>query len=318
VCGAGGNSPKIDHMGSHDFSTNFGEPNAAGFRLVSAEKSGRPQKIAVVGASLIVTDVQNGTVLTGNAVAGTTLKAINDINGVKYVIRFSDTGTANYYGQPGGATKISMTYLIEWAVDGKPNPEWENICESPPLDTGGNMNRFHVVVFEGDRIVAAQKSVSKLPELQWFNVGCAGHALAKLHLNGYTYGAQKQTLTDLVASRFVSTWQERQAFVRMITADYCGTGNANTIADQPLGYGDARHYRAWPTSKLESRWDENGATCLNKPRIDANPSAEGIAFFQKHILADIKAECLAVGKVLPACPGTSATPFSELWISTNP
>jgi hypothetical protein len=94
----------------------------------------------------------------------------------------------------------------------------------------------------------------------WVTVACRGHALAKMKMLGYdpsdTYG---------------SKWEQRQATLKMLTADYCGTGDSFTQVGQPVDWRDAKkHFPIDGTedkSKLEAKWTLDGATCLTKPRL---------------------------------------------------
>jgi hypothetical protein len=154
------------------------------------------------------------------------------------------------------------------------------------------MNSFQSVVFENDHIDAAKKTVKLRPEKSWWNIGCAGHALAKLHLTGHTSGAQ-------ALHGFHTDQKLRQTTLKMITADYCGTGLAFTVAGQPLGWMDKPSWNDYApgfTGKRESEWTEKGASCINTPRVHANVTPLGAATFAT-LEDSIKEEC---GWVRPA------------------
>lgn len=90
-------------------------------------------------------------------------------------------------------------------------------------------------------------------------MSCRGHAVAKLKFLGHDPN-----------DGYGSSVEARQAALKMLTADYCGDGQANTSVGHPLNFTDDLglfdpHYFA-PASDMEARWDENGAVCLNEPR----------------------------------------------------
>jgi hypothetical protein len=319
MCGAGDNSPEIDHMGLHELNVD-GLANAEGFAITSVVNSGTEYKLLVDRAELKLTHPTTGTVLvSGNAVVGTEI-TVKHAGGTMYKLRVDGKGSADYWGKPGGAVKTTVTYFINWiqtagGSGGGGTYEWKNICSNPPSDTGGAgaMNSFHVVLFESDRINARKKTVyAQNP--RWFNIGCAKHALAKLHLVGHTQAAQNQTAAD--ATRFVTTLRERQTFLKMITADYCGVGDAFTVAGQPLEYADAKGWLKLqnPAIALEARWNENGAVCLNVPRIDKNPTPSGIAEFGGKVEQEIAATC----RRPPPCTGAATDFQKQPWVSANP
>jgi hypothetical protein len=78
---------------------------------------------------------------------------------------------------------------------------------------------------------------------------------------------------------YYTTIAERQAMLKMFTADYCGAGRSFTVDGQDLHYGDANHwYPGTPsldhsggvipsgTGSVEALWDDKGAVCLDEPR----------------------------------------------------
>jgi hypothetical protein len=175
------------------------------------------------------------------------------------------------------------------------------------------MSRFHVVLFEGDRISAEQKRVYAVDN-HWFNIGCASDALSKQHLDGHTQGAMN------AAAQFSTTLDERTAHLKMLAADYCGAGIPLTMAGQSLNWRDDRGWFNYVSSApvLEARWSADGATCLNQPRVAAHPIPGSTAFFPDIELA-INNACSAAGKSRPpACDGTANDFLGAHLLSANP
>jgi hypothetical protein len=88
-------------------------------------------------------------------------------------------------------------------------------------------------------------------KLEWNHLACVADALAKRTLHG-------QLTSDKARSR---------AVLRMWTADYCG-GRPFTVRGKLIDFNNTAGL------ETESQWDENGATCLNKPRIVMDKGVE--------------------------------------------
>jgi len=102
---------------------------------------------------------------------------------------------------------------------------------------------------------------------RWFTLACAGSAAAKLRL--MNYGPQ----SDFNNTGNPASVSSRQAALKMVTADYCGTGTSYTQNGTPLQYEDAPGTVAveGTPGDVESVWTEDGALCLDTTRI-ANTS----------------------------------------------
>jgi hypothetical protein len=324
------NSPEIDHRGMHDLDLTGMVANDNGFRIASYSKNGIQYRPVVDKATLTGRDLKTGAIvlqgrgMTPNSLIGSRFVVVNAKFSTEYVIQIDDVGEVEYQAKPGGHVMTTPTYFVNWTVSRNGEQQgatWKNICRSPPtdnVDTFG-MNRFHVVLFEGDRISAPNKNVYAVDN-RWFNIGCASHALAKQHLFGHTQGAMD------TSPEFTTTLPERTAHLKMLAADYCGQGVALTMAGQPLNWRDHRGWfpysaaRAMPpyTPALEARWSADGATCLNMPRVAAHPTAESAMYFPNIELA-IKDACTAAGKVRPpSCPPSANDFFGFHILSANP
>lgn len=133
----------------------------------------------------------------------------------------------------------------------------------------------------------------------WFNIACYGNALYKMKFTGY------DPQPSLGSTRFTAP-EDRQATLKILTADFCGTGTSFTETGTPLYWINAEGWSenaAPPDSISEALWDENGALCLDMPRLGADT------------MQDIIDECASIGKVLPACADYDG-PY--LWATYNP
>lgn len=130
--------------------------------------------------------------------------------------------------------------------------------------------RIHsALVYEGDHFDAWSRTVSP-PVPGTFNLACAGTAMAKMHLLRHT-AASNYIPRPAVSNPYPTTIEERIAMLKMITADYCGTGQSFTVDGQPLRWHDNT---GWPQrdlnlgemASIEAIWGREGAWCLNTPR----------------------------------------------------
>lgn len=122
----------------------------------------------------------------------------------------------------------------------------------------------------------------------WFNFTCSGNSLYKMKMMGYDPNSTSN-------NPFATNWQQRQATIKMLTADYCGTGKAFTEDGTSLYW---RNQAGWSDNgvpagvRIEARWSASGAVCLDEPRL-------GMSQMQA-----IQDECASVGKKLPPCAGS--------------
>jgi hypothetical protein len=98
---------------------------------------------------------------------------------------------------------------------------------------------------------------------RWLTIACAGSAAAKLRLLGY--GPQ----SDFDGEGNPASVDQRQATLKMITADYCGDGHSYTANGTPLQWENAEGTVQPPgaTGPREAVWSADGALCLDHPRI---------------------------------------------------
>ncbi|MBL9100140.1 MAG: hypothetical protein JNL82_04225 [Myxococcales bacterium] len=108
-------------------------------------------------------------------------------------------------------------------------------------------------------------------------IACVGEAAAKMKLLDFHPAGTRG-----------ATVAQRQATLRMITADYCGTGQSFTATGTPVAWRDADGRVTPPFGEdvMEALWDEHGAICLDTPRVVARgdvdavcslPTCEGMA-----------------------------------------
>lgn len=173
------------------------------------------------------------------------------------------------------------------------------------------------IVFEGDHYDAGAKTVTDSSSTTRFRLACVGTAPAKLHLMRHTRAGgwtQNEEVEPGGLPSFYTPVASRQAMLKMFTADYCGTGRSFTVDGRPLKYGDKnRWYPGTPTllsqgellpgdGVLEALWDENGALCLEEPRLAFPPSTQTTPPIEPVSRPDVEQEC-AGRHDLPRCTG---------------
>jgi len=182
-------------------------------------------------------------------------------------------------GLPVPVTILSHEKVSSWA-EGRPAisayrlvyPELfellgvRNVCSGGLLDPVASL----ATVLGGERYDEASKTVLA-GQPRWFTLACAGSAAAKMKLLGY--GPQSSATTPA----------QRQATLKMITADYCGDGESHTENGTALYWANQDGSVAPPggaaLGEVEAVWTEHGALCLEATRLAG----------------------VAVGCALPAC-----------------
>lgn len=307
ICGS--NSPVIDGLGFHELNLD-GAFDSDGFRLGYVEVNEIPTaKLTVVNGVIGFATLGTGQPFYPGP--GDDVQIQIFYKTVEYRMRIFKTNPHTpFWATLGGANPGFTSYIIQWNQPSA-NRDWAYLCQhtdAPDLD------QYYATVFEGERIVADTKRIASYNP-RWFNIGCAGSTQAKLQLTGHTQAAERQG--------FSTTLPERQTMIKMLSGDYCGTGKPFTVAGQPLHWTDDHGTMHLPLSQeetLEAEWGPDGAVCLKKPRVLANPTPLDVEVFgndngqidQAMFLTSIADEC---GRTLPPC---TAAPSSQHLASYNP
>lgn len=287
VCGS--NSPKIEVQGFHELNV-AGRPNAEQMRILSTTLGSQRVNVVVENGQLYAS-VGGRRRVTGQSLVGLriALEAVVKDQRRKYLLEIEEVRELAY---PVGARGTTGAYVVKYTdSDG----HRQNLCgyrpggsnpdlPSLPWDEGFGQRPTEALFFEGDRIDTSAMTIGGY-DPQWFNIGCAGHALAKLHLTRHT--------TPSEADRHGHPHDQRQATLKMFVADYCGDGTAFTVPGQPLTWRDAQSvvpFFAAPTT-IEARWKASGATCLGEPRLRYPATEEGRTKFPQGVYAAIQASC---------------------------
>jgi hypothetical protein len=260
----------------HELNVDSGRANDAGVRLqgMQAPPSGgvrRPLTVAVHRHFLEGHD--DPGVVSGAGLRGARL-VLAKAGGGGYLLEVQDVGTTFFWVDPDAGDPIptyNLGYRVLDAAEGTP---FRPVCD--PAIGGG-----FAIVFQGDRYDAATKTVSAAPAVgsYWFNLACLGAVLSKMHLTRHTEAGSDVSHTTTLA--------ERQAFLKMITADYSGSGRSFTANGVPVQYLTARGWhitghgpdvaQSLPnptTESIDAVWNEDGAVCVSLPRRSCGPQSE--------------------------------------------
>jgi hypothetical protein len=292
ACGV--NDPGIDAHGFHSVSKS-GWPNEKGFKLVDFKKDGLSYQLDVVDGYL--TGSRMPMVLAGQALVGARL--ILEASGESWEVRIARVGSMEF---PVGDPDPIETYVLQYTATG--GSEWRNLCGmgagvvDPGPDAMG-MKPAESILYSGDRLDLGSKTVAVDADHDWFNFGCAGHVVSKLHLT-------RNTLASTSAVPGPVSFPGRQATLKMLTADYCGDGTAFTVAGQRLVWQGGQVQYLEPPVTMEASWSEYGARCLNIPRMAVPTTSAGSLAFP-----DIWGAILARCQPQPCWESLTVTPAAN-------
>lgn len=343
--GCGSNGPWLgENIRFHELDKAH-KPNSAGVKFLEFhDRDGRALELRVNGDRLqgVREEVRGLTVLEGprliNAVLLLQFDAPPPPPGQNpppptfYEVTIKDVDYTGFWtGTPAAVPIYKFEYKKAGSYD---NPQL--VCDASLNEDSPAFSGL-ALIFRGDRYDMLHRTIIDTgPDLTWFNIGCLGTAVAKLHLLRHTL-AGLESSTDVPVPR-------RQAMLKMLSADYCGTGRPFTEQGVPLLYAfDQRWARvqsapfepwpAWPsgpppwppdagppslldssppapsgpqlspvTTPLDAVWDRDGAVCLNTARLEHADPAH-LERLSPNIRVDIDNECeVSRHTVLKPCP----------------
>jgi ADYC domain len=271
-CGIWGCASNAATM-AHELDASSQHANDVGLTFVSfiaPGPGGDALRVDVVGDELRGVRLRDQTILTGDALLGAVM-TVKDQQGARSQIRLDAEGVTDYWPVPTpGKTK---TYVFQYREEHA--SDWRNLCSDPIPPKGEDppawthepdwawVGRPIAVVFSGDRYDNKLLTVSTGNIGRWFNIACAGSAVAKMHLLRYT------TASGQAAP--VPSDSQRTAVLKMITDDICGTGHSFTVDGEAVLYDDWLNHHGYAFGRgtersAEAIWTERGAACLWEPR----------------------------------------------------
>lgn len=264
---------------------NIAGPNRSGLKIQrSMLEDGTPLQFYVERHNLKAID-PSGNIYSDIQLRGATIQLRYDERGAEYELKITNVVGKGLQFWAGPPEDVPYYEIMARRTDGPQIDQFEYICQSNFVtsDPTWAANVEHAaLVFQGDVYDPVTKMVTEVPD--WdprFNLACANTAPAKMHLTRHTRAGSVDNNNQEV---YWTDVLQRQAMLRMFTADYCGGGTSYTVDGQPLAYADDRtEFPRWSgATQLEALWDYRGAICLNTPRRGAavrdavNQSCPGI------------------------------------------
>jgi hypothetical protein len=243
------------------------EVNDAGIKMLGFRLEGIDMRVQVLGDELFAIDTSTATRFSGGQLVGGILKLQSTATGEYFDVAISDVGQTAFWVDP---SRPVPTYTFKYRLGQRPPqyPElgdregFTELCAGQNLDPESQQMPDHqlALVFGHDRYDARAKTVALTGGECWINIACAGSAVAKMHLLRHTEaGSDAKHTTDVA---------QRQAMLKTITDDICGTGRTFTQDGEDVYYEDVRAWHPLPAKlgRVEAVWDQNGAVCLDEPR----------------------------------------------------
>ncbi len=248
-------------------------PNEQGLSIVEArDEGGTPLAIDVHNSTLSGASLLNGA--KKDAASNWALYLGPPSNAASYPPKYRLTITGVHYiefwTQPSGQFPV---YTFN-AISLDDNCELE-LCKPGISDDNGFPGiSGTAVIFRGDLYDDRTYTVTTDPDSDVFNIACLGTTISKLHLLRHT-SASQPTPSDPAT---VPTVAQRQAILKLLTADYCGIGHPFTVDGTPikLGFDNSLYpltkksnYDLTSAKSIDALWSTNGngATCISTPRL---------------------------------------------------
>lgn len=226
-----------------------GAANSAGMQLLQvipapAAAAGGFVDFAVAGDAFVLRNGK-GKALKGAGLVGTELLLGHD------GVPFASVRIASHSKVPRWAegSPDADAYGLVYVIDGVER----NVCTGSELDNP----RVSTALILGDETYDLEAKRVRPGATRWFSIACAGSAAAKMSLLGYGPQSSKTSA------------QQRQATLKMITADYCGGGHSYTKDGTAVLWEniDGTVELTAEPDLIESVWTSSGARCLDATRI---------------------------------------------------
>lgn len=260
------NSPVVGGLKFWELDASGAQSNSAGIRLAAVAKDGNLLTLDFTGALVPghgawpVASGPGGS-YQGAGLVNAVLRLATPSGFVPVTISaFKQVG---YYDEDPNALGTLNRIAVFQLTYPKPGVAGVrlNLCPHETVDDFGLAGTW-AVLSRGDRFDNTDISIkaSGLAVGSWFNVSCAGDAIAKL-LRIRHAGAAENALHS-------TTKAQRQAALNMFTARYCpGSRHLYTSVGTPLHWADAAGWAPpMDLSQPEAIWTESGALCLTQPR----------------------------------------------------
>ena len=268
--GCGTNSPILGPFNMYELNENG--PNLDGITITDLILNGQSYRVDVQGARLVAIPLSGTGTLSGTRLIGARIRLSTSAGpAVIHIENVTPRGQLFWRGPVG----YVETYELKYTGAGMPNFGGPiPLCLTAPSTASGEgpqwAQPYEAILYTGDRYNSIAKTVtasSYAASGNYFNIACAGGALAKLHLNRYT--------TASSVSGYTSTAATRQAMLKMYTGDVCGSGVAYTMQGTSLKWTNAagQSSSGGGTTSNEAMWTAAGASCIQTHRLHNTPNS---------------------------------------------
>ncbi|WAS95733.1 ADYC domain-containing protein [Nannocystis punicea] len=284
------NSPEIDDAPFPELSLS-GVPNSAGVSLVGLRGPGNViHPLRTNGRDeLVVYDEDETTILYHGA----------DLNGWELVLEKDGVQVSGWISNYNGNAPAwndegrPLTTYVIWFLEPGTNIT-KNVCP----ETVDWPTAPVVTLIVGETYDRVGKQVD-LIDGDWVTFACSGQAAYKTKALGYEQG---EPFGDTMVP---ATRDQQTATLKMITADYCGTGHSFTAQGKAIQWANTAGTVTIPfgtvLGNFEAVWDHNGAICIDIPRLASR--------------AEIEAEC--PGQI-PDCADIDWENTPHEWVTWTP
>jgi len=256
-CGLGNSNSAHVNLFPIDHLSLGGEANSAGVVLqgVQPPNGKKIYQLRTIGDELSAWDPDLGTVATGAALVGWTIKLYETGHGDELEVHILgyDPAIALEYDPGNTISGYAFGY-----IDPETPSEIHSVCPA----SYAYADAIAATVIRGELFY---DNGAVVVNNEWITIACFGNAVAKTKLFGY--GPQQH----VPGTQSPATPGEQTATIRMITADYCGDGTSFTVDGTPLDWKNASGGVS-PTgntsfANLEALWTKGGAICIKEPRL---------------------------------------------------
>jgi len=259
------NGPGLNGSGTNGSGTNGSGTNGSGTNGSGTNGT------AVTGLWLNGSEmyaVVSGQTLTGTAVVGIefhySYQAPATSAPFLFTVRIDSAGLDSTAKIPVGQPNDVWMYNMIWRQDSvTPAPAWQSLCTSEV----GAPDQALMLSNRWDPVTA-----NRIDQPTFITFACRDFALGKCARLGYRPWAKGTTCTGAGSQRKctdIALTDHHQSCVRMMRADYCGTGKSYTVNGTLI---DIYDYLNPPIQvpethwDIEARWTPTGAICINEPR----------------------------------------------------
>lgn len=260
-CGVGGsNSAQVNAAYVGPFAVGSlhlsGAPNADGVTLLGLRSpGGTAHALRTDGDELVAWDTVTGApIATGAALVGWTLELYSSSTAEPLDVQILGYDAQVPSLAEGGAPLSGYALAYEDLSTGELVPVCQRSADGPAA--------IAATVIRGELYDEESKDVLHAPDS--LTIACLGYAAAKMKLLGY--GPNQ----SFPGGDEPATAAQRQATLRMLTADYCGSGRPFTAHGTALAWENAAETVSTPVTRwtdIEAIWDDDGALCLSNPRL---------------------------------------------------